>query len=250
MRATILGAGTAIPVKCYSPAGVYIQVAREHILFDAGAGTLQRLQRSGAPWHALDRIFLTHFHLDHCLDLASILFAYRLPQLKRRKTLTVYGPPGLRRLYQQLNTAFSGWIAPRGFRLILKEIQETRLRLPGYQVETRRMHHYATKAIGYRLTARGKTLAYSGDTDYCQEIVMLGHRADLLMLECSMTDEQKVAGHLTPTECGRIAAEARCRHLVLTHFYPVFTGYDIRRRVRHSFVGRLTLAQDGISFQL
>lgn len=250
MRLVVLGAGTAIPAAGHSPAGIYVQIAGEHVLLDAGAGSLQRLQRSGAPWRALDRIFLTHYHLDHCLDLASILFAYRLPQLARRKTLTVYGPPGLRALYARLNAAFSGWVAPRGFRLVLRELQEARLRLPGYQVETRRMNHYATKAIGYRLTARGTSLAYSGDTDVCDGVIALGKGADCLALECSVTDERKVDGHLTPSECGRIAAAAGCRQLLLTHFYPVFKGYEIRARVRAAFRGRLTLARDFTTFRI
>ena len=244
MRLTILGAGTAIPARRHSPASLYVHVANERVLLDAGAGSLQRLQQHRLPWHDLNRVFLTHFHLDHCLDLASILFAYRLPQLARRKLLTVYGPPGLSRLYRRLNTAFSGWLTPRGFRLSIQELQATTRRLPGYRMVTKRMNHDATKAIGYRLECAGRTLVYSGDTDVCDEIVQLGHHADALILECSTPDERKVTGHLTPTECGEIAARAGCRHLILTHFYPVFQGYDIRRRVRRAFHGRLTLAQD------
>ena len=90
----------------------------------------------------------------------------------------------------------------------------------------------------------GTVLAYSGDTDAGEGIVRLGAGADTLILECSVTDERKVAGHLTPTECGQIAAASGCRRLVLTHFYPVFHGYDIRRRVRRAFRGPLTLARD------
>jgi ribonuclease BN (tRNA processing enzyme) len=151
----------------------------------------------------------------------------------------------LKRLYRELNNAFQGWLTPWGYRLTLTELGETTVRLPGYSVSTRRMNHYKTGAIGYRLAERGReALAYSGDTDVCQGIVDLGRNAELLILECSVRDEQKVPGHLTPTECGRIAAQADCRRLALTHFYPVFKGYDIRRRVRHSFGGRLTLARD------
>ena len=153
MRVIILGAGTAIPACGYSPAGIYVRVGREHVLLDAGPGTLQRFHCAGAPFQALDRIFLTHFHLDHCLDLASILFALRLPDLRRRKPLTVYGPPGLAALYRRLNTAFQGWLSPRGFRVRFVELQEARLRLRGYTVESRRMNHYRTRAVGYRLTA-------------------------------------------------------------------------------------------------
>jgi ribonuclease BN (tRNA processing enzyme) len=63
-------------------------------------------------------------------------------------------------------------------------------------------------------------------------------------LECSVPDKRKIDGHLTPAECARIAAEARCRHLVLSHFYPVFEGCDVRWCVRRFYRGPLTLARD------
>lgn len=249
MKVVILGAGTAIPAKNYSPAGVSIKIGKEHVLLDCGPGTLQRLHAVGVSIFDIDRVFLSHFHLDHCLDAAFLIFARRIPTPIRQKPLTIYGPKGLKRLFHRLNQAFGGWISPSGFRLTLHELGETRLRLPGYTVETRRMNHYETGAIGYRLTRAGRSVAYSGDTDVCQAIVELGHDADLLVLECSTTDERKAGGHLTPSECGHIAAAASAKHLVLTHFYPVFHGYDIRRRVRRSFRGRLTLARDFSTFQ-
>jgi len=239
----VLGAGTAIPAERHSPAGLYVSTGREHLLFDAGPGSAQRLHAIGASIFELDRIFLTHYHLDHCLDLASILFALRIPQPRRTKPLTVYGPTGLKQLYRRLNQAFHGGLTPRGYTLAIKELGETRLRLGGATIITRRMQHSAP-ALGYRLDVRGKSLAYSGDTDYCRAVVDLGRGADVLILECSAPDERKVVGHLTPTACGRIADEAECRHLVLTHFYPVFAGYDIRARVRAQFRGRLTLSRD------
>ena len=252
MRVVVLGSGTGIP-DLRTPrgyAGIYVRAGGEHLLLDAGAGTLKQLAKIGVTYRDLDRIFLTHFHPDHCLDLVSILFAMRMPNPARTKPLTVYGPRGLTRLYRRLNTCFEGWIAPRTYRLTLKEIGETALRLPSCAVRTRRMDHAEGRALGYRLEHRGRSLAYSGDTDACPAIVELGRRADLLILECSVTDERKVSGHLTPTECGMIAAQARCRHLLLTHFYPVFLGYNIPRRVRRAFGGRLTLARDLRAFQL
>lgn len=244
MKIVVLGAGTAIPSPGYSPAGIYLKAGREHVLFDAGPGTLQRLQAIGVNFLQLDRLFLTHYHLDHCLDLASLLFAMRLPQPARTTPFTVYGPGGLTQLYRRLNRAFHGWLEPRTYRLKLRELDATRLRLPGYTVEAARMRHSAP-ALGYRLTAGGKTVVYSGDTDVCADIIRLGRKADLLVLECSMPDARKVTGHLTPSECGRIAAAAECRRLVLTHFYPVFQGTDIRSRVHAAFRGRLRLARDG-----
>ena len=249
MQVTILGAGTAIPARGYSPAGMFVQAAGEQLLFDAGPGTLQRLREAGGSIFELDRVFLTHYHLDHCLEIAALLFALRIPGQSRPKTLAIYGPPGLKRLIRRLNAAFHGWLAPRSYPLILKEVKETTLKFRGCAVSTRWMSHSAP-ALGYRLTAEGKSLAYSGDTDVCEGIVELGRNTRLLILECSMTDERKASGHLTPSECGQIAAEANCRHLVLTHFYPVFKGYDIRRRVRSAYRGRVTLARDLTSFRV
>ena len=243
MRVTILGAGTAVPASGYSPAGLYVNTGREHLLFDAGPGTAQRLRAIGVSLWDLDRIFLTHYHLDHCLDLASILFALRIPQPTRTRPLTVYGPPGLKRLYRRLNQAFHGWLAPRSYALILKELRETTVKLTNASVSSRVMHH-STQALGYRLEVPRRALAYSGDTDICDAIVELGRNTNVLILECSMTDERRVEGHLTPTACGRIADRANCRHLVLTHFYSVFRNYNIRARVRRHFRGRLTLARD------
>ena len=249
MRVVILGSGTAIPVTTRGYAGISLHVAGEHLLFDAGPGTLKQLLAAGVTYLDLDRVFLTHFHPDHCLDLVSILFAMRIPQPARTTPLVIYGPRGLKRLYRQLNSAFHGWIEPRTYRLTLRELGETTIRLRGYTVTTRRMNH-STEALGYRLEAQGKRVVYSGDTDYCRAIVELGRDADLLILECSMPDERKAVGHLTPTECGRIARDACCTHLALTHFFPVVGLSDAARRVRRLYRGRVTLVKDLQRFDL
>lgn len=246
MKVVLLGTGTGIPdpktPRGY--AGIYVKAGREHLLLDAGPGTLKQLMRIGVSSLDLNRLFLTHFHPDHCLDLVSILFAMRIPYPARTRPFTVYGPRGLTRLYRQLNTAFHRWIEPKTYRLTLKELGETTLTLPGCTVRSERMNHAEGRALGYRLESAGRAIAYSGDTDACEAIVALGRRADALILECSMPDERKVAGHLTPTACGRIAAAAQARRLVLTHFYPIVHLATARRRIRRLYAGRLTLARD------
>ena len=89
-------------------------------------------------------------------------------------------------------------------------------------------------------------MVYSGDTDYCDNIVKLGREADVLILECSFPDERKTEGHLTPSLAGKIAREASCKKLLLTHFYPVFQGHDILAECRKEFSGEIILAEDGM----
>jgi len=243
MRVRFLGSGTAIPTAERSYAAIHVQIADRHILLDAGPGTLAKLAKSGVTYLDLHSLWLSHAHPDHCLDLVSILFAMRIPRPARRAAFTVYGPKGTKRLYQRLNAALNGWLTPRTYALLIRELGVEKVRGPGFTVQTARMDHSAP-ALGYRVEAAGRSLVYSGDTDVCSSIIELGREADVLILECSMTDERKVEGHLTPSECGRIAAEARCKRLVLTHFYPVFDGYDIRGRVRRHYKGPVALAKD------
>ena len=243
MKVVILGSGTGVPIPQRQSAGIYVRAGREHLLLDCGPGSVWRLAKIGVRWLELDRVFITHFHPDHCGDLVALLFAMRIRHPSRRKPLYIYGPNGLKRLVKRLTVAFNGWLAPRNYRLVLRELDETTITGPGWRVRTRRMRH-STAALGYRLESNGKSLVYSGDTDACRAIVELGHRADCLIVECSLPDECKAAGHLTPSECGRLAAAAECRQLVLTHFYPVFGDYDIRRRIRRSYPGPVRLARD------
>ena len=256
MQLTIIGSGTAIPVRARGYAGLYARVGQEQVLLDSGPGTLQRLAAIGVTFRDLDRVCYTHCHPDHCLDLVSLLFAMRISPAEgqrqlapRTKPLTIYGPPGLRALHAQLNAAYRGVLTPRSYALRIEEIDETVLELPGYRLRTHRMRH-SIEAVGYRLEAQGRVIAYSGDTEECDGVVALGRSADLLALECSTTDEHQVDGHLTPSACGRVAAQSGCRRLVLTHFYPVFDDYDVLGRVRRHFQGPVTLAEDGVTFEV
>ena len=243
MKVVMLGTGTARPVRGQACAGIYIHAAGQHWLFDAGPGTLQRLLALGVTHGDLDRIFLTHFHPDHCAELVPLLFAMHLPDPARTKPLTVTGPQGMRRVYRRLNAAFSGWLAPRGYRLTLREVGDAAQRLGTCRVVSRRMPH-GPPAVGFRVECGGRSVAYSGDTAEGPGVVELGRNADVLILECSAPDAHPVAGHLTPSACGRIAAAAGCRRLVLTHRAPSVQEGLARRGVRTQYAGPLVFARD------
>lgn len=71
-----------------------------------------------------------------------------------------------------------------------------------------------------------------------------------MLLECSFPDSLKRKGHLTPSECGRIAAETNCRRLVLTHFYPEILETDIISSVAKYYQGEVDLAYDGMELEI
>ena len=240
-----MGSGVGVPDARRGYPGLVIDCEDITLLADMGPGNMRQLARAGFTYDDIDVIVITHFHPDHSLDLASFLFACKYPAHPRRRRLTVIGPSGLKRYYESLIGIFGDSIRPLDFEVDIIEKESGRIRLDGIEVTVSPVRH-SDSAIGIRVKdeRRGTKLAYSGDTDYCRQIVELARECDLAVLECSFPDEYKVDGHLTPSYAGRIAREAEVKKLVLTHIYPVLEERDILKGVSAVYGGRITVAKD------
>ena len=204
----ILGSGTGIPSLKRGPAGIMLKMAGQIVLIDTGPGTLHKLLTLGVTYTDIDKIFYTHYHPDHCAELIPMLFAMKHGEPKREKPLWLFGPPGLKKLYQGLNKLFNENLVPRTYDLRILELWDAEVGLEDWQVTVRPLVHLVP-ALGYRVTLpSGKVIAYSGDTDYCEAIVDLAKGADVLILECAFPEEMRLHGHLVPSLCGRIAGRA------------------------------------------
>jgi ribonuclease Z len=101
MDVSLFFAGTAgsVPTARRGLPALLLRAGGERILIDCGEGTQQQLLRSvGLP--DLGAIFVTHFHLDHWLGLPGMIKTFDLRA--RERPLTLYGPPGLERLFAQV----------------------------------------------------------------------------------------------------------------------------------------------------
>jgi ribonuclease BN (tRNA processing enzyme) len=59
-----------------------------------------------------------------------------------------------------------------------------------------------------------------------------------------------IAEHLTPRQCGALAAIATPALLVLTHLYPPLDTVDVTAQVAEHFAGKVVIATDGFSIEL
>ena len=136
--------------------------------------------------------------------------------------------------------------------LTIQELWEDRLAITAgdtpWSLRCLPMNH--PTCIGYRIEAEGASLVYSGDTDVCENIVKLARHADVLILECSFHDDEKVEGHLTPAEAGAIANRAECRTLLLTHFYPGTDAQACVEQCRKLCEAEVLAAYDGLRLRL
>ena len=116
----------------------------ERLLFDCGEGTQRQLLRSTGLIE-LEEVFLTHFHADHFLGLPGMLKTFGLRG--RERPLTVYGPPGLRRLFRVLEPL----VGRPGFELRLVELEPNEeLERDGYRIAAFEADH-RVRAYGYAL---------------------------------------------------------------------------------------------------
>ena len=146
--------------------------------------------------------------------------------------------------------AYKGWLIPTTYKVEIFEQDEETKPYGGLIVTSKKVKHIEMSR-GYRFEfANGKFLVVSGDTDYCDGMIDLGREADLMILECSMPDDMKVQGHMTPSECGKLAQKANCRKLCLTHFYPVCDQKDVRKKCLAEYGGELFLGEDLMEFNI
>jgi ribonuclease BN (tRNA processing enzyme) len=107
------------------------------------------------------------------------------------------------------------------------------------------------ESIAYRVEERNhRSVVYSGDTDYTENLVALARNADLLICESAFPDSLHAKGHLTPSLAGKMAAKAAVRKLVLTHFYPECDQADVAAECRKTYTGPLLLAEDLMTIEV
>lgn len=247
MELTILGSGCGIPSLQRGAPGYLIKIDNEPLLFDSGSGTLLRLLNVGIDYKQLNHVFYTHTHSDHTADLIPLIQALRTtPNYKRKEKLHIYGPEGFNDFLNILTQVFGSWLLDPNFPFEIQELSHDLLKFSNWSIKTIPVQH-SQSAIAYRVESKaGHSIVYSGDTDYCPEIIELAKEADILILECSFPDNRKLKGHLTPSEAAEIAAKAKCEHLILTHLYPPVEQLeiDIHSKCHKIFDGKISIAQD------
>lgn len=276
MEIIILGSGTGFPRVERAAPGILVKLGRCNILLDSGPGTMRQLVKLNLNSNDIDLVLYTHLHPDHTLGLMELLFCAKYEVVTkndlcravrkfvssmtsgengfRTKPLHLIGPPGFRKFYENILKAYSKWLKSKSYRLSITEVKESKVNFKGWRFQSREMTHVKV-SVGYRIEAAGKRLVYSGDTAYCPNIVRLAKKADILILECSTSNEVFLPNHLTPSSAVQIAAEAQAKRLILTHIYKVADKFDLLKQARQAravrkWSGPVQLARDLMRIKL
>jgi ribonuclease BN (tRNA processing enzyme) len=233
-------------------AGHLVNAGSVNVLLDCGSGVVHRLARAGVDWMAITHVAITHFHADHLSDLAFLIFTWRYgAERPRAAPVEIIGPPGTDALVTRFADAFGSWVREPGYEVRVRELPPDAhadlsggVRLSAFKVP------HTEESVAYEITDERRRVVYTGDTGFDEGLGRWAAGCDLLLAECSLPDDREMAIHLTPRRCGELAALARPRMLVLTHFYPPVEQVDIRGIVHERFDGPVVLADDGWSTEI
>ncbi len=247
-KVTILGSGTCVPSLSRSACSVLIESGHTRLLLDTGPGTMRRLLETGTTIFDISVIFYSHLHPDHTAELVPFLFATKYPGThSRQKPLTIVAGKGFSQFFKGLTSVYGEWVMLGDDMFKIIELDTTDsdcLDIEGFKVASAPVEH-REESLAYRITGPDKkSIVYSGDTDFSENLVSISKDADLLICESAMPDSMKMPGHLTPSLAGEIATRAGVKKLVLTHFYPECDKSDIANECSRTYSGEIILAED------
>lgn len=266
LRVVLLGSGPGPRVDLQQfGAATLIEAGGERFLFDCGRGATLRLTQAGVPIGSIHRLFLTHLHSDHVIQIPDLLLTGWVGG-GRTAPLEVWGPEGTRDMMNHLEHAFAFDIhmrrdvdekaPPDGIKIVSHDIaegiafDERGIKVTAFAVD----HSPVTPAFGYRVEYGGHSVVLSGDTRVSENLIRFARGTDVLVHEgldaetlrdWFPSNPQIVAGilakHTTPEQAGEVFTRVKPRLAVYSHAPNV---QRVIAQTRKTYAGPLQGAED------
>ncbi|HEB13012.1 MAG TPA: MBL fold metallo-hydrolase [Actinobacteria bacterium] len=248
MEIIVLGASGTFPRAGGACNGYLVRHGQTNILIDMGTGVLSRLYDWLSPGD-LDALVITHLHPDHFLDIYP--YRYYLEFCARDKLpLQVLAPTGasdyIQRLFNEPDPTKFGEV------FSFSDLQGVAGKNIGGLALTSHEVPHLKPTYGMTVEADGRRVFYTSDTAFDESLGKIADGVDLLLAETTLTAAQvgTPVAHMTTTQVGKLASEARVDRLLLTHIWPHFDRQTILEEVRAEFNGKIDLADEGLVIAL
>jgi ribonuclease Z len=272
LKLVLLGTGVGPPVNLQQfGASTLIEAGGVRILFDFGRGASIRLAQIGVPLGSISRLFLTHLHSDHVIQIPDLLLTGWVGG-GRRVPLEVWGPEGTSQMMDHMQQAFAFDIHMRrdvdekapgdGIKVVTHDIEQgivfdqQGIKITAFLVD----HSPVTPAFGYRVDYRGRSVVLSGDTRVSDNLIRFAKNVDVLVHEVLDADtvlawfptnpeaaQAILAKHTTPEQAGEVFARVKPRLAVYSHAPAV---ERVITQTRKTYTGPLQGAEDLLTIEI
>ncbi len=214
-----LGSGDAFGSGGRFQTCIFIESDDTRLLLDCGASALIAMKQFGVSLLDIDSILITHLHGDHFGGIPFFILDSQLIS-RRSEPLLIAGPPGLEeRISNAMENNFPGSSKVRQkFKIIFKELPETvPTRLGVLKVTPfRAVHESGSPSYALRVELSGKTIVYSGDTEWTDSLIKAVDGADLFICEAYYYNK-KMKNHLNYQTLIDHRSDLNCKRIIATH---------------------------------
>ncbi len=232
------------------------------ILIDAGDGAPEQLAKANIALGQVQTVFISHLHFDHTGGLFA-LFGMRY-QVRTSGVLTIYGPPGTKRMVDSLVAAMRpmsefgagnpGVTPPPpepSFRVV-EIVDGDKIVIDDVTVTVASNSHYSYpggspealkfQSLSFRFDMPDRSIVYTGDTGQSKNVEQLAKGADLLVSE--VIDVKAVLGDLriNRPDLKEAVLEGFATHFVEHHL----TAAEAGKLAQNAGVEKLVLTHLGI----
>jgi len=273
-KIVFLGTGTPNPDPQHSGNSIAIVVKDTPYIVDFGPGLVRKAAALSPDYGGdiealsvknLKIAFLTHLHSDHTTGYPDLIFT---PWVEGRdEPLEVYGPEGIHGMTENILEAYKEDIKVRlyglepannqGWRVNTHEIKEgivykdSQVTVEAFLVE----HGSWPEAYGFIFRTPDRTIAISGDTRPCKNLVDKCKGADILIHEVYSHEKLKEHEpfwqkyhpqfHTSTHELAEIAGQIKPKLLILYHqLYWGRTDEELIQEITTLYKGKVVSAQD------
>ena len=255
-----------------APANAILVDGQPYVV-DCGNGVALQLTKAGISLSQICNVFVTHHHSDHNADLGNLVLLAWASGLTT--PVHIHGPPRLDQMIDDFVSMNAIDIEVRireeglpPFRPLINahEFDSPKVVLENDQVRVSAtlVKHYTIKpAFAYRFDTKDRSVVFSGDTVYDENLITFAKGADILVHEVMYLPAlERLVGsvrghklmdhllnsHTTTGQVGKIAAAAGVKTLVLSHFVPggdpTITDAMWSAEARQDFSGDIIVGKD------
>jgi len=284
VRVTFMGS-TYYPNQSQSGMSIFVELGNgDNFVFDLGIGSLRNYNSFSIPFNTIDKIFITHLHMDHLSDLPYFMM-FR-PIQGGWTPLQIYGPSGSEPQYGTAHMvehmmkmtswhqdSFNAWPIGEGYDPIVHEFNYMKEGEVIYDKDGVKIKHWPTShtkdgATSYRLDWNGRNICITGDNrpnsltiKYCNGVDMLiseVQTATVSLSSIALGMPPALAAYTIDTShtpaygLGYICKEAKPKVCVATHYsYDDVFNNETVAEVRTHWKGAFAFgAPDLVTFNI
>ena len=215
-------------------------MGRNTVLLDCGASSLIAMKAANVDpgtveitasagerrAGTVDGIVITHLHGDHFAGVPFLILDGQFS--RRRRKLTIAGPVGVRaRVEAAMEILFPGSTSvARPFEIQWRELKPRHaITVAGFSVNSFEVIPASgAPALALRLSADTTTIAYSGDTEWTDELIAAASKAELFVCEAYAFDKA-IKYHLSYRTLADHLKAISAKRVILTHLGSDLLGH-------------------------